>query len=69
MDSMKRPVPDRAIEPWPPGWPLPLAAMAPSLRWEDMVEFYHAYSEAMQQPAPERPDAERPQPPASQRAA
>ena len=34
------------IEPWPPGWPLPLFAMSPSLRWEDAVEFYLAYLEA-----------------------
>ncbi len=34
--AAKQPV----IEPWPPGWPLPLIAIAPSLRWDDVVACY-----------------------------
>jgi hypothetical protein len=51
MNAINRPADERAIEPWPVGWPLPLAAIAPSLRWQDVVKFYLAYCEAI---SPER---------------
>jgi hypothetical protein len=35
------------IDPWPPGWPLPLTAVLPSLRWEDVVAVYLAYCAAI----------------------
>jgi hypothetical protein len=36
----------QSIGPWPLGWPLPLSAICPTMRWEDMVEFYFAYCAA-----------------------
>jgi hypothetical protein len=56
MKPIKRSVPTYGIEPWPPGWPLPLAAMSASSRWEDVVDFYFAYLEATGETAPE-PDS------------
>lgn len=35
----------QVIDPWPVGWPLPLTAIAPSLRWEDVGQFYLACCE------------------------
>ena len=40
-----------APERWPVGWPLPLTAVAPSLRWEEVVEFYLAFVETEWGPA------------------
>jgi hypothetical protein len=35
------------IAPWPAGWPLPLTAVLPGMRWEDVIEAYIAYCEAI----------------------
>jgi alkylation response protein AidB-like acyl-CoA dehydrogenase len=37
----------QSLGPWPPGWPLPISAMAPGLSWEDAMEAYIEYSNVM----------------------
>jgi hypothetical protein len=31
------------VGPWPAGWPLPLSASFPGLRWEEAIEAYLDY--------------------------
>jgi alkylation response protein AidB-like acyl-CoA dehydrogenase len=33
--------------PWPPGWPLPMSAMAPGLSWEDAMEIYNEHCDVI----------------------
>jgi hypothetical protein len=53
MDHHAQNTAEVSIEPWPMGWPLPLAALYPGLPWEDAVEVYLAYQELMWGPVAE----------------
>jgi hypothetical protein len=47
MDTPNQPVREDAVQPWPPGWPLPVSAVAPSHTWQYMVQVYLAYARSI----------------------